>query len=35
MDYVQWVKWIYFQGGYGLQGYKYNWKLDEVWKNLL
>ncbi|PNI51157.1 FARSA isoform 3 [Pan troglodytes] len=35
MDYVQRVKRTHSQGGYGSQGYKYNWKLDEARKNLL
>ncbi|KAG8512711.1 Phenylalanine--tRNA ligase alpha subunit [Galemys pyrenaicus] len=35
MDYVSRVKRTHSQGGYGSQGYKYNWKLDEARKNLL
>ncbi|XP_065729551.1 phenylalanine--tRNA ligase alpha subunit isoform X2 [Phocoena phocoena] len=35
MDYVHRVKRTHSQGGYGSQGYKYNWKLDEARKNLL
>ncbi|XP_012889708.1 PREDICTED: phenylalanine--tRNA ligase alpha subunit isoform X1 [Dipodomys ordii] len=35
MDYVQRVKRTHSQGGYGSQGYKYSWKLDEAKKNLL
>ncbi|XP_025223075.1 phenylalanine--tRNA ligase alpha subunit isoform X3 [Theropithecus gelada] len=35
MDYVQRVKRTHSQGGYGSQGYKYTWKLDEARKNLL
>uniref|UniRef100_A0A8D2DCQ9 Phenylalanine--tRNA ligase alpha subunit n=1 Tax=Sciurus vulgaris TaxID=55149 RepID=A0A8D2DCQ9_SCIVU len=35
MDYVQRVKRTHSQGGYGSQGYKYSWKLDEARKNLL
>ncbi|KAF5920718.1 hypothetical protein HPG69_016569 [Diceros bicornis minor] len=35
MDYVHRVKRTHSQGGYGSQGYKYTWKLDEARKNLL
>lgn len=35
MDYVQRVKRTHSQGGYGSQGYKYNWKIEEARKNLL
>nr|KAF6400969.1 phenylalanyl-tRNA synthetase subunit alpha [Rousettus aegyptiacus] len=35
MDYVHRVKRTHSQGGYGSQGYKYNWKLDEARKNIL
>ncbi|KAK2087453.1 hypothetical protein P7K49_033360 [Saguinus oedipus] len=35
MGYVQRVKRTHSQGGYGSQGYKYTWKLDEARKNLL
>ncbi|VFV39493.1 phenylalanyl-trna synthetase alpha [Lynx pardinus] len=35
MDYVHRVKRTHSQGGYGSQGYKYNWKLEEARKNLL
>lgn len=35
MDYVQRVKRTHSQGGYGSQGYKYTWKLEEARKNLL
>nr|KAF6275695.1 phenylalanyl-tRNA synthetase subunit alpha [Pipistrellus kuhlii] len=35
MDYVHRVKRIHSHGGYGSQGYKYNWKLEEARKNLL
>ncbi|KAL6091344.1 hypothetical protein STEG23_030265, partial [Scotinomys teguina] len=35
MDYVQRVKRTHSQGGYGSQGYKYTWKLDDARKNLL
>ncbi|XP_043833955.1 phenylalanine--tRNA ligase alpha subunit isoform X3 [Dromiciops gliroides] len=35
MDYVERVKRTHSQGGYGSQGYKYDWKLEEAQKNLL
>uniref|UniRef100_A0A8C0TLJ6 Phenylalanine--tRNA ligase alpha subunit n=2 Tax=Canis lupus familiaris TaxID=9615 RepID=A0A8C0TLJ6_CANLF len=35
MDYVHRVKRTHSQGGYGSQGYKYNWKLEEARKNIL
>ncbi|GAB1293399.1 Phenylalanine--tRNA ligase alpha subunit [Apodemus speciosus] len=35
MDYVQRVKRTHSQGGYGSQGYKYPWRLEEARKNLL
>ncbi|XP_049644378.1 phenylalanine--tRNA ligase alpha subunit [Suncus etruscus] len=35
MDYVHRVQRTHSQGGYGSQGYKYPWKLDEARKNLL
>uniref|UniRef100_A0A673UGW9 Phenylalanine--tRNA ligase alpha subunit n=1 Tax=Suricata suricatta TaxID=37032 RepID=A0A673UGW9_SURSU len=34
-DYVQRVKRTHSQGGYGSQGYKYNWKLEEARKTVL
>ncbi|KAL7988343.1 hypothetical protein Chor_007262 [Crotalus horridus] len=35
MDYLKKVKRVHSQGGYGSQGYKYEWKLEEARKNLL
>ncbi|XP_028909046.1 phenylalanine--tRNA ligase alpha subunit [Ornithorhynchus anatinus] len=35
MDYLERVKQTHAQGGYGSQGYKYNWKIEEARKNLL
>ncbi|XP_032066414.1 phenylalanine--tRNA ligase alpha subunit [Thamnophis elegans] len=35
MDYLKRVKRVHSQGGYGSQGYKYEWKLEEARKNLL
>uniref|UniRef100_A0A8D0L8W5 Phenylalanine--tRNA ligase alpha subunit n=1 Tax=Sphenodon punctatus TaxID=8508 RepID=A0A8D0L8W5_SPHPU len=35
MDYLQKVKKIHSHGGYGSQGYKYPWKIEEARKNLL
>ncbi|XP_051827597.1 phenylalanine--tRNA ligase alpha subunit [Antechinus flavipes] len=35
MDYVERVKRTHSQGGYGSQGYKYDWKMEEAQKNLL
>lgn len=34
-DYLQRVKEVHSKGGYGSQGYGYNWKLEEAQKNLL
>lgn len=34
-DYLQRVKTVHSKGGYGSQGYGYNWKLQEAQKNLL
>lgn len=35
MDYLERVKKVHSVGGYGSQGYKYDWKLEEAQKNLL
>ncbi|XP_005100499.1 phenylalanine--tRNA ligase alpha subunit [Aplysia californica] len=35
MDYLEKVKNIHSNGGYGSQGYKYDWKLEEAEKNIL
>ncbi|XP_075976230.1 phenylalanine--tRNA ligase alpha subunit [Anticarsia gemmatalis] len=35
MDYLERVKKIHSQGGYGSQGYRYDWKIEEAQKNLL
>ncbi|CAM5169811.1 unnamed protein product [Eretmochelys imbricata] len=35
MDYLKRVKKIHSQGGYGSQGYKYDWTLEEARKNIL
>ncbi|XP_023692026.1 phenylalanine--tRNA ligase alpha subunit [Paramormyrops kingsleyae] len=34
-EYLERVKTIHSQGGYGSQGYKYDWKLEEAQKNIL
>lgn len=34
-DYLQRVKKVHSEGGYGSQGYGYDWKLEEAQKNLL
>uniref|UniRef100_A0A8C6NJW2 Phenylalanine--tRNA ligase alpha subunit n=1 Tax=Nothobranchius furzeri TaxID=105023 RepID=A0A8C6NJW2_NOTFU len=34
-DYLERVKRVHSQGGYGSQGYKYDWKLEEAQKNIL
>lgn len=34
-DYLKKVKTVHCEGGYGSQGYKYNWSIDEARKNLL
>uniref|UniRef100_A0A0N5AHE0 phenylalanine--tRNA ligase n=1 Tax=Syphacia muris TaxID=451379 RepID=A0A0N5AHE0_9BILA len=34
-DYLQRVKTIHSEGGYGSEGYNYNWKLSEAQKNVL
>ncbi|CAG9787021.1 unnamed protein product [Diatraea saccharalis] len=35
MDYLERVKRVHSEGGYGSQGYRYNWKIEEAQKNLL
>lgn len=35
MDYLERVKTVHSKGGYGSQGYGYDWKLEEAQKNLL
>ncbi|XP_067829150.1 phenylalanine--tRNA ligase alpha subunit [Heptranchias perlo] len=35
MDYLERVKKVHSEGGYGSQGYKYDWKIEEAQKNLL
>ncbi|CAH2040873.1 unnamed protein product, partial [Iphiclides podalirius] len=35
MDYLERVKKVHSKGGYGSQGYRYEWKIDEAQKNLL
>ncbi|OWR49936.1 phenylalanyl-tRNA synthetase alpha subunit [Danaus plexippus plexippus] len=35
MDYLEKVKKVHSEGGYGSQGYRYTWKLEEAQKNLL
>ncbi|XP_042200584.1 phenylalanine--tRNA ligase alpha subunit [Callorhinchus milii] len=35
MDYLERVKQVHSEGGYGSQGYKYDWKIEEAKKNLL
>ncbi|BFY99225.1 hypothetical protein BsWGS_02265 [Bradybaena similaris] len=35
MDYLDKVKEVHSNGGYGSQGYKYDWKLEEAEKNIL
>lgn len=35
MDYLERVKKVHSEGGYGSQGYGYNWKIEEAQKNLL
>lgn len=34
-DYLERVKQVHSEGGYGSQGYKYDWKIEEAQKNLL
>ncbi|KAI5644577.1 tRNA synthetases class II core domain-containing protein [Phthorimaea operculella] len=35
MEYLERVKKVHSEGGYGSQGYKYDWKIEEAQKNLL
>ncbi|XP_053319094.1 phenylalanine--tRNA ligase alpha subunit [Spea bombifrons] len=35
MDYLERVKKVHSQGGYGSQGYKYDWSITEAQKNIL
>jgi len=35
MDYLERVKQVHSKGGYGSQGYQYDWKLEEAEKNIL
>ncbi|XP_064626144.1 phenylalanine--tRNA ligase alpha subunit-like [Lineus longissimus] len=35
MDYLEKVRKVHAEGGYGSQGYKYDWKIEEAKKNLL
>lgn len=35
MDYLEKVKTVHSKGGYGSQGYGYDWKIEEAQKNLL
>ncbi|XP_077286266.1 phenylalanine--tRNA ligase alpha subunit [Arctopsyche grandis] len=35
MEYLEKVKKVHSQGGYGSQGYGYNWKIEEAQKNIL
>ncbi|ELT94602.1 hypothetical protein CAPTEDRAFT_178565 [Capitella teleta] len=35
MDYLERVKKVHSEGGYGSQGYKYDWKIEEAEKNLM
>lgn len=35
MEYLEKVKTVHSTGGYGSQGYRYDWKLEEAQKNLL
>ncbi|XP_063048250.1 phenylalanine--tRNA ligase alpha subunit isoform X2 [Engraulis encrasicolus] len=34
-DYLERVKKVHSEGGYGSQGYKYDWKIEEAKKNIL
>ena len=34
-DYMERVKKVHSSGGYGSQGYGYDWKIEEAQKNLL
>lgn len=35
MEYLERVKKVHSEGGYGSQGYKYNWTIEEARKNIL
>ncbi|KAJ4932230.1 hypothetical protein JOQ06_010655 [Pogonophryne albipinna] len=35
LEYLERVKKIHSEGGYGSQGYKYDWKIEEAQKNIL
>ncbi|XP_072925065.1 phenylalanine--tRNA ligase alpha subunit [Hemitrygon akajei] len=35
IDYLERVKKVHSEGGYGSQGYRYDWKIEEAQKNLL
>ncbi|VVD03817.1 unnamed protein product [Leptidea sinapis] len=35
MDYLERVKKVHSEGGFGSQGYRYEWKIEEAQKNLL
>lgn len=35
MEYLEKVKKVHSEGGYGSIGYRYDWKLEEAQKNLL
>lgn len=35
MDYLEKVKEVHSNGGYGSQGYRYDWKVEEAEKNIL
>ncbi|KAK6468723.1 phenylalanine--tRNA ligase alpha subunit [Huso huso] len=35
LDYLERVKRVHSEGGYGSQGYKYDWKIEEAQKNIL
>lgn len=35
MEYLERVKKVHSKGGYGSQGYRYDWKIEEAQKNLL
>lgn len=34
-DYLERVKNVHSEGGFGSQGYRYDWKIEEARKNLL
>ncbi|GAB1610043.1 phenylalanine--tRNA ligase alpha subunit-like [Argonauta hians] len=34
-DYLERVKTVHSEGGYGSQGYKYDWKIEEAQKNIM